>query len=124
MQVLVALEGGGEELNRLVTLYFLVLSIQATLLVTIGIICPLHEIKALLVLTFDLELELELVEHTLDLGGCVRCVRLDEVYRRDKTSEQKTWCLLTEVCILLGLWHMVIRRAGGVWVVGVERWGR
>jgi len=83
MQVLIALEGGGEKLNRLVTLYLLVLSIQAALLVAIGIICPLHEIKALLVLTFDLELELELMEHTLDLGGCVWCICLDEVYRRD-----------------------------------------
>lgn len=87
MQILVALEGSGEELDRLVTLYLLILSIQAALLVTICIICPLHEIKALLVLTFDLELELELVEHALDLGGCVRCVCLDEVYRGDEKSE-------------------------------------
>ena len=89
MQILVAFEGGGEELNRLVTLYLLILSIQAALLVTICIICPLHEIEALLVLAFDLELELELVEHALDLGGCVRRVCLDEVYRRDKKSEPK-----------------------------------
>jgi hypothetical protein len=86
MEILVALEGSGEELNRFVTLYLLILSVQAALLVTIGIICPLHEIEALLVLAFDLELELELVEHALDLGGCVRCVCLDEVYRRDKTK--------------------------------------
>jgi hypothetical protein len=124
MQVLVALESGSKELNRLVTLYLLILSIQATLLVTIGVICPLHEIKALLILTLDLELELELVEHALNLGGCVRCVCLDEIYQRDKKSEQKTGCLLTEVCILLGPWHLVIYRAGGVWVVCVERWGR
>lgn len=83
MQVLIALEGGGEELNCLVTLYLLVLSIQATLLIAIGVICPLHEIKALLVLTFDLKFEFELMEHTLNLGGCVRCIRLDEVYRRN-----------------------------------------
>ena len=76
-----------------------------------------------MVLAFDLELELELVEHALDLGGCVRCVCLDEVYQRDETSEQKTGCLLTEVCILLGPWYMVIYRASGVWVIGIERWG-
>src|SRR5258708_7726263 len=124
MEVLVGFEGGGKELNCLVALYLLVLGIQATLLITVGIVCSLHEIKALLVLTLDLELELELVEHALDLGRGVRCICLDEVYRRDEKSEQKTGCLLTEVCVLLGSWHMVVYGAGRVWVVGVERWGR
>lgn len=38
-----------------------------------------HLVNALLVLSLDVQLELELVQHPRDLGGRQRCVRLDEV---------------------------------------------
>jgi len=57
-----------------------------TLLVPVGIVGPLHEVKPLLVLALDLELEPELVEHLLNLCGGVRSIGLDQFFGRSTPS--------------------------------------
>ncbi len=79
VQLLVSLERLLEQHDLALTFDPLALGIVATLAIAFGLVELGHLVDTLLVLLFDLKLELELMQHTRDLGGGVRGIVLDQV---------------------------------------------
>lgn len=77
MEIPVTLESSLKKLYFLVTLDTLDIGICAAFLIAVGLIQFGHLLDGLFVLVLDLQLELELLQHSRDFGGSIGRLGLD-----------------------------------------------